>query len=71
MRRSRLVKPLGSSRKAHKTDSRACTPGLVMGIPAVRVPAGLIAGAVRAVRSAGRPHRHMGRARHALRDPIC
>ena len=22
-------------------------------------------------RSAGRPHRHMGRARHALRDPVC
>ena len=38
--------------KAHKADSRAWTRGLVRGIPAVRVPAGLMTGWVRAVRAA-------------------
>ena len=52
MRRSRLVKPLGSSRKAHKADSSAWTRLLVTGIPAVRVPAGLMTGLLRADRVA-------------------
>src|ERR1700745_1016719 len=51
VRRSRLVKPWGSSRNTHTAASRACTRGLVMGIPAVRVPAGLTTGWVRAARA--------------------
>src|SRR5260370_42529806 len=52
LRRSRLVKPWGRRRKAQTAASRAWTRGLVRGIPAVRVPAGLMTGWVRAARAA-------------------
>ena len=49
VRRSRLVKPLCSSRKAHKADSRAWTRSSVKRSPGMRGPAGMMTGAVMAV----------------------
>ncbi len=44
-----MVKPLGSSLKAHRAESRAWTRSSVKRRPAMRVPAGVMTGLVMAV----------------------